>query len=175
MNRILLFALMIVSSISLSAQIKKGSFMLEGGINLPGNWNYDSNPYTEGFGISFGVRLLGVFARKYFGNRCITPFIDGGIGIGWSQNTRTESSAGGAIFQITEHRNLFYLSGTGGASWSMTRNLKINVMVKIQHTEERFNEKPNYSTSQTKTLDFDSALVLSFSYFLNRKAKSEQE
>jgi hypothetical protein len=119
-----LFIILFVTSFSLSAQIRKGTFMAEGGINLTGNWDYDSNPFTEGFGISFGTSDY--YTKDYI---------------------------------------------TGGASYSIIPKLKINLLAKVRHMEERPINTSNFSTSHTKTLDSDFALVLSFSYFLNRRIK----
>ncbi len=234
MKQILLLAFLFAVSFSLSAQIKKGTFMAEGGINLSGNWNYDSKPFTEGFGISFGtsdyyskdrlyggdkfwsssqtinyslsprlgyslfrnfvvgadfkyrkntfiyssdskdqyrVELYGIFARKYFGSKKITPFIESGLGFGLSKMSTPEISSGGARWVQIERRNEFYYSGAVGVTYSIIPKFKINLMVKGQHSEERPINTENYSTSHTKTMNFDSALVLSFSYFLHRKIK----
>ncbi|MBA4409821.1 MAG: hypothetical protein C0397_10420 [Odoribacter sp.] len=208
--------------------------MLEGGINLLGDWDYDSKPFTEGFGISLGTsdyftryyltgeekfwdsyktmnyslaprlgyflfrnfvvgldfryrrntltyssnskdsyrtELYGVFARKYFGNNKVTPFIEGGIGFGLSQMSTSETSPGGAHYKRIERRDQFYLCGATGASYSIISKFKINLLVKFQHTREKPINTSNYSTSHTKTLNFDSALILSFSYFFNQKIK----
>ena len=226
--------IILAASLSLSAQIKKGTFMLEGGINLSGNCYYDSKPFTEGFGISFGTSdqfvkyyltgeeifwdtdktlnyslaprigyflfrnfvvgpdfryrrntwtnyfeakdiyktvLYGFFARKYFGNNKITPFIEGGFGFGLSQMSTNEISSGGAHWKRIERRDQSYLCGAIGASYSVIPKLKINLLAKFQHTKEKPTDTESFSTSHTKTLNFDSALVLSFSYFLNRKIK----
>lgn len=50
-----LFILLFIASLSLSAQIEKGTFMVEGGINLTDNWTHASSNFIEGFGISFGT------------------------------------------------------------------------------------------------------------------------
>lgn len=50
-----LFIIFFAASLSLSAQIQKGTFMVEGGIKLGDNWRYDSMLFPEGFGISFGT------------------------------------------------------------------------------------------------------------------------
>ena len=226
--------IILAGSLSLSAQIKKGTFMLEGGISLSGNGRYDSKPFTEGFGISFGTsdyfteyyltgeeifwnsyktsnyslaprigyflfknfvvgpdfryrrntwtnyfeekdiyktELYGFFARKYFGKNKVTPFFEGGFGFGKSQMSTNETSSGGGHYKRIEQRDQSYLCGTIGASYSVIPKLKINLMAKFQHTKEKPINTESFSTSHTKTLNFDSALVLSFSYFLNRKIK----
>lgn len=230
-----LFILFLIVSLSLSAQIKKGTFMLEGGINLLGDWNSDESvPFTEGFGISFGIndqynkhsitgveefrgsakrmnyslaprlgyyffrnfvvgldfryRLninhwsrftdryrssqYGFFARKYFGNRRITPFIESGIGIGGSKSILDSTSPGGAFYQQIESNDLFYFSGAIGACYSINPKFKINLLGKVQHTREEDIALYGEQFGDSKMLGFDSGLILSFSYFLNRKLKS---
>jgi len=209
--------------------------MIEGGINLGGNWAYDSKPFTEGFGVSFGRSDLfvqdystkiekywsfdqrmnfavaprigyflfrnlavgtdikyrmntikyasddfpkyttcqyGIFMREYLGNKRIIPFIEAGTGFGFSTSkSGLESSSGGGTYTFTEKKNLFYLSGSVGASYSIIKSLKVNLFAKVQHTRERFSDKSDFTTNQIRTLNFDSALVLSFSYFFNLKNK----
>ncbi len=230
MKRKAILLIILAASLSLSAQIKKGTFMLEGGINLSGN----SKPFTEGFGISFGTsdyftryyltgeeifwssyktvnyslaprigyflfrnfvagpdfryrryamiyssgskdkyraELYGFFARKYFGNNKVTPFVEGGFGFGLSQMSANEISPGGANWLRIERRDQSYLCGAIGASYSIIPKLNINLLAKFLHTKEKPINTESFPTSHTKTLNFDSELVLSFSYFLNRKIK----
>ena len=229
-----LFIILLIASLKLSAQINKGAIMIEGGISLTGNWNYNADPFTEGFGISFGTsdhfandyitkeeklwysnkntnyafapklgyalfrnfivgfdyryrlnsdgfsqneynryrtELYGVFARKYFGNHPIVPFIEGGIGGGLSQMSTAEASLGGGDWQLIKRSNLFYLSGAAGVSCALSPKLRVNVFAKVQHTREKPINTENATFADSRILDFDSALVLSFSYFFNRKAK----
>lgn len=53
MKQILLLTLLFAASLSLSAQIEKGIFMLEGGIKLAGDGLSYANPISETSGISF--------------------------------------------------------------------------------------------------------------------------
>jgi len=228
-----LFIILLIASLKLSAQINKGAIMIEGGISLTGNWNYNADPFTEGFGISIGTndhfssdyftkaekvyssskntnyifapklgyalfknfivgfdfryrrnsitessnstnvyktKQYGVFARKYFGNHIIEPFLEGEVGGGLSQMAVIESTPGGMDEQEIERRNLFYLSGVAGISYAISTKLRVNVFAKVQHTREKPINTPNV-TFDSRILDFDSALVLSFSYFFIRKAK----
>lgn len=225
--------IILAASLSLSAQIKKGTFMLEGGINLSGNWDYyDSSPFIESFGISFGTSdhigkdyvtenekvisstkdfgfsvaprlgyflfrdfvvgtdfkymrnihkysiytaddesidhaiLYGFFARKYFGNKKLTPFVEGGFGFWSSKHSQPSYSSGGGRYQENRLTDWSYYAGALGCSYSVNSKFRINLFAKLQHTKE----VPSYM-SITKILHFDSALVLSFSYFLNRKIK----
>lgn len=228
MKRIFLLFIIVSSAINLTAQTEKGTFMIEGGINLAGN-------LKEGFEISFGNSdyfaqdyatkaekyyrsdqhmifsvaprfgyfldknlitgidlkywmnsikygkddaptynriLYGIYARKYMGNHKITPFVECGTGFGLSTDiSGLYSSPGGGLYTLTEKKNLFYLFGAAGASCSLTERLKINLFAKFQHTREKFSNKSNFSASQNKTLNFDTALIVSFSYFFRKKEK----
>jgi len=227
-----LTVLLLIASISLSAQVPKGSFMAEGGIKLGNNWRYESMLFPDGFGISVGTRdvynknystgndqfswgtrnfgfslsprfgysvfrnfLVGIdlkyirnnysyspfkdedkgydrgkgygfFIRKYFGAKKFTPFIEGEFGFWSLKNFGHSSSPGGGLYESTGKHDLAYYGGAFGYSYSVGSRFKLNLMAKLQHTEVT---SPNYS--YYKELDFDSALVLSFSYFLNRKEK----
>ena len=215
----------------LSAQINKGAFMLEGGINLTDRWTSQSSNFIEGFGISFGTRdnigkspsgkdivysgkrfgysisprlgyflfrnfvigtdfkyihntsksdyyhpddkivdqatLYGFFARKYFGNKKLTPFVEGGFGFWSTKNSYYDVSPGGASYVSNEPKDFSYYAGGLGCSYSVNTKFRINLFEKLQHTKEAAIANSNI----TKVLNFDSAMVLSFSYFLNRKVK----
>lgn len=227
-----LIVLLLIASLSLSAQIQKGAFMVEGGINLTGNWGYNSPLLPEGFGISFGtsdqlgkdyvtgneqfitggksfryslsprfgysvfrnflvgvdlkylrnnyssapfkendksferIKGYGFFTRKYFGAKKFTPFIEAEFGF-WSFKYFDHStSPGGGLYEYTDIMDFSYYAGSFGYSYSLNPKFKINLLAKLRHTKESQSNSPDY-----KTLNFDSALVLSFSYFLNRKSK----
>jgi hypothetical protein len=232
MKQILLIAFLFATSLSLSAQIEKGTFMGEGGINLTGIGNYYYKPLSGGFGISFGTQdnigkdygsgkdqfysgsrgfefslsprlgysilrnfLLGVdlnlyryyfghspykeddkgheklngygfFARKYFGARKFTPFIEAEFGFLTLTYFEHSSSPGGGIYSYNENNDFSYYGGALGYSFAVNPKFKINLLAKLRHTKESKAISPDY-----KTLNFDSAMVLSFSYFLNRKTK----
>lgn len=235
MKQIVLLILLFTASLSLSAQIKTGTFMLEGGINLLGDWNMDGSvPFTNGFGISFGNHdqyrkntitgddtfewshkslnfslaprigyflfrnfvvgvdfryrsntitygsdlsdrnkstQYGFFARKYFGKSRITPFIESEIGKGGSKYTYYSQGSGGGYYQLIEQKDLFYFSGAAGACYTLSPKFKINLLGKIQHTREDAAVLYYGQSNKSKMIGFDSSLILSFSYFLNRKIK----
>lgn len=60
-----IFLIVLASSLSLSAQIEKGTFMLEGGIKLSGDGLSYANPFTETSGISFS-------SNEYYGKDVFT-------------------------------------------------------------------------------------------------------
>lgn len=219
-----------------AAQIEKGSFMLEGGINLSDGWYYDSSYFVEGFGISFGThdyigkdyitggekvnfsnkgfgfslaprvgfalfknfligadyrykrKLIkstpyssdgyandkalgyGFFSRKYFGHRKLTPFIEAEFGFWSGKHSEIDYSPGGARYLSVDKSDLNYYGGSLGGSYSVSKRFKINLLAKLRHTKELL--KNSYVS---KTLNFDTALILSFSYFLNKKPNPKPE
>ena len=227
-----LFIILFAASLSLSAQLQKGTFMIEGGIKLGDNWRYESMFFPEGFGVSFGThdvfnknsstgndqfswgsrnfgfslspklgysvfqnflvgidlkfvrnnfnyspfeeddkgydqgRGYGFFARKYFGSKRFTPFIEAEFGFWSLKHFDHSTSPGGGQYEYTEKHDLAYSGGAFGYSYSIVPSFRMNIMIRLQHTKIT---APNYS--YYKELDFDSSLVLSFSYFLSRKAK----
>jgi hypothetical protein len=240
MKHYLLFFLFLVVSQGLTAQIQKGTLMVEGGINLGGNGGYWSAPFIGTTGISFrssgdyvknfsdGVThsklaqnnfsyslapkigysifknlvigadfqyhkniyklksydhssdkyrsaLYGTFIRKYFGVKRLVPITEAGIGFGRSKSFNDEFSPGGGQYQMIEGRNIFYVSGTAGISYSLSTKFKINLLAKAQQTIEKPINTEVYHFSTSKIKDFDSALVLSFSYFFNLKNKEESQ
>lgn len=235
MKQILLFALLTATTLSLSAQIEKGNFMLEAGIKLFGDGLTNANPFTETSGISFSSNerfikntstgeeesnnkyhqltysfaprfgyslfrnfilgadfryynkkisnatidyhdryhtiLYGFFIRQYFGKSRIVPIAEGGLGFGLAKSITDETSSGGGHYTINTSRNLNYFSGAAGASFRVNTKLRINLLAKIQRTNEKPNNSQNYYTSETRIVDLDTGLILSFSYILNRKPK----
>jgi hypothetical protein len=119
----------------------------------------------------FNTSQAGVFARKYFGTGVWLPFIEGGLGIGNSKSVINDSSPGGAQFQSTDRRDLVYYYGSGGISCSINQRFLINLFAKVQHTKDTPVETASRSTSETRSLDSNVALVLSVSYFLKPKSK----
>lgn len=231
MRKLKLFILLLIFSFSLSAQINKGTYMLEAGINLGDS---QSLPFIGTTGISFrstddyvkdytngtshielarkfsnysfaprtGYVLVknlliggdfqyyknnyrlkdydhstrkyrsvmyGMFMRKYFGKGRLLPLMEGGIGIGLSKSVNDETSPGGGLYQETERRDLFYYSGAAGLSYSFSARVKVNLLAKIQQTEERPINTENFHFANTKIINLDSGAVLSFTYFLNKK------
>lgn len=234
MKKIEFLILTFFISLNLSAQISKGSYMVEGGINLGGNGGYWSAPFIGTTGISFrsadnytknfsdGVThsylaqknfsysiaprvgyvvfknfvvgadlqyhknihkltsyghntdryrstLYGAFIRQYFGNGKFLPLVEGGIGFGLSKSNNDDVSLGGGLYQDIERRNLFYLSGAAGLSYSLSSKFRINLLAKAQQTTERPINTENYHYANSKILNFDTALILSFSYFFNKQ------
>lgn len=113
--------------------------------------------------------MYGLFIRKYFGKGRLLPLMEGGIGIGLSKSVNDETSPGGGLYQETERRDLFYYSGAAGFSYSFGTKVKVNLLAKVQQTEERPINTENFHFAYTKISNLDSGAVLSFSYFLNRK------
>ncbi len=109
--------------------------------------------------------LYGVFARQYFGNRKFLPLIEAGLGFGLSKSNDDATSSGGAQYQDIERRNLFYLSGAAGVSYSINSKFRINLLAKSQQTIERPINTENSQYGNSKIIDFDTTMVLSFSYF----------
>ena len=119
----------------------------------------------------FNTSQTGVFARKYFRTGVWLPFIEGGLGFGNSKSVINDSSPGGAQYQSTDSRDLVYYYGAGGISYSISQRFLINLFAKVQHTKDTPVETASRSTSETRSLDSNIALVLSVSYFLKSKSK----
>ena len=113
-----------------------------------------------------GVKDMVFFVRKYFGAKKFTPFIEGEFGFWSLKHFDHSTSPGGGLYESTGKSDLAYYGGAFGYSYAVGSRFKLNFLVKLQHTKIT---SPNYS--YYKELDFDSSLVLSFSYFLNRKTK----
>lgn len=112
--------------------------------------------------------LCGIFARYYFGTGKLLPFVESGLGLGWSKSNDDDSSPGGALYQDIERRRLFYFSGSTGVSYAVNSRFRMNLQAKAQRTIEKPIETVDYHTGTTKIVDFDSTIVLSFSYLLNK-------
>ena len=229
MKKIVFLILTFIISLNLIAQINKGFYLVEGGINLGGNsafigttgisfgstenytknfsdgvthsslaWNYFSysiaprvgyvafNNFVVGADFQYHKTvskledydhntnryrstLYGVFARQYFGKGKFQPLIEAGLGFGLSKRNDDASSPGGAQYQEIERRNLFYLSGAAGVSYSLNSKFRINLLAKGQQTIERPINTENFHYANSKIIDFDTTMVLSFSYFFNTK------
>lgn len=140
------------------------------GIDYKCKWNWrlsNSSDHSD----RFRTGQLGIFVRKYFGSRALIPFIEGGIGGGKSHVTYWSSSSGGGEYELFYQRDLFYLYGAGGISYSVKPNFCVNLYAKAQHTKDSPLKKSNYSSKQDNVLETNMALVLSVSYFMTRKAK----
>ena len=227
MKKIEFLILTFIISLNLTAQINKGFYLVEGGINLGGNsafigttgisfgstenytknfsdgvthsslaWNYFSysiaprvgyvafNNFVVGADFQYHKTvskledydhntnryrstLYGVFARQYFGHRKFLPLIEAGLGFGLSKSNDDATSPGGGQYQDIERRNLFYLSGAAGVSYSINSKFRINLLAKGQQTIERPINTENFHYANSKIIDFDTTMVLSFSYFFN--------
>jgi len=229
MKKIEFLILTFIISLNLTAQINKGFYMVEAGINLGGNSafigtsgisfgsteNYTKN-FSDGvthsylaqnnFSYSIAPRvgyvafknfvvgadfqyykniyklknydhntnryrstLYGVFIRQYFGNRKFLPLIEAGLGFGLSKSNDDATSPGGGQYQDIERRNLFYLSGAAGVSYSINSKFRINLLAEGQQTIERPINTVNFHYADSKIIDFDTTMVLSFSYFFNNQ------
>lgn len=220
--------LLIICSLSLSAQISKGRFMVETGINLGdsqsipfigttgisfrltddyvkdytngtshiglarrfsnfslapsigyvfmknlligGDFQYYKNNYRlkdyDHSTIKYRSVMYGMFIRKYFGAGRLLPLVEGGVGLGLSKNVSDETSPGGALYQESERRDIFYYSGAAGFSYMFGPRVRINLLAKVQQTEERPINTENFHFANTRIVNFDSGAVLSFSYYL---------
>ena len=119
--------------------------------------------------------LSGIFIRQYLGKGKLLPFIDAGLGFGESKSVNDESSPGGAKYEDVEHRNLFYYSAAAGVSYSAGSKININLFVKSQRTKEKPINTETSHFGNYKIIDFDTAVVLSFSFFFRKELKSEIE
>lgn len=124
------------------------------------------SPYSSNHKMVDQATLYGFFARKYFGNRKLTPFIEGGFGF-WSTKLSDYYVSASGRHQSNAISDFYYYGGALGCSYSVNTKFRINLFEKLQHTKEAAIANSNI----TKVLNFDSAMVLSFSYFLNRKVK----
>jgi hypothetical protein len=123
----------------------------------------------------YKTNLYGLFLRKYIGKTKILPFAEVNAGFGKFKSITDESSPGGSHYVLNIPKNVYYIAGAAGASYQINSNFRINLIAKIQKTTEKPITTANYSTSETRTVDIDSGFVLSFSYFLTKKAKSKPE
>lgn len=229
MKKIEFLILTFLISLTLTAQINKGYYMVEGGINYGGNsafigttgisfgttenftknysdgvthsyleHNYFSYSFAPGVGYvafknfvvganfqyhknryklknydhntnRYRSTLYGVFIRKYFGNGKFLPLIEGGLGFGLSKSNDDATSPGGGQYQDIERRNLFYLSSAAGVSYSINSEFRINLMAKGQQTIERPINTENFQYVNSKIINFDTTMVLSFSYIFNKQ------
>jgi hypothetical protein len=121
----------------------------------------------------YRTTLYGVFIRHYFGNKKLVPVIESGTGFGLFKSINNDVSAGGGHYQYIKRKDLFYISGSAGISYSINSRFRINLLAKAQRTSE----KPLESELQNKYgtdyywnsfVNYDSALILSFSYFLKK-------
>jgi hypothetical protein len=145
---------------------------------LGADLKYFNKKYTYATGDyhdKYQTMLYGFFMRQYFGKNKIVPIAEGGVGFGLAKSITDESGSGGGHFTINTSRNLYYFSGAAGASFRLNTKLRINLLAKIQRTTEKPNNSQNYSTSETRTVDIDTGLILSFSYFLNHRTKQVLE
>jgi hypothetical protein len=140
------------------------------GLDYKYRWNSVSYTYSKPKE-RFNTSQTGVFARKYFRDGVWLPFIEGGLGFGNSKSVINGSSPGGAQYQRTNRRDLIYYYGAGGISYSINQRFLINLFAKVQHTKDTPVETASQSTSETRSLDSNVALVLSVSYFLKPKSK----
>jgi hypothetical protein len=95
------------------------------------------------------------------------PLIEAGLGFGLSKSNDDATSPGGAQYQDIERRNLFYLSGAAGVSYSINSKFKINLLAKAQQTIERPINTENFHYANSKIIDFGTTMALSFNYFFN--------
>ncbi|HAQ17884.1 MAG TPA: hypothetical protein DCR40_01470 [Prolixibacteraceae bacterium] len=121
----------------------------------------------------FRSALYGVFIRQYFGKRKLLPLIEAGLGFGLSKSNDDAISPGGGLYQDIERRNLFYLSGAAGVSYSVNSKFRINLLAKGQKTIERPINTENFHYANSKIIDLDATMVLSFSYFLNKRQRED--
>lgn len=119
--------------------------------------------------------LYGVFIRKYFGKGKFLPLIETGLGFGLSKSNDDATSPGGGQYQDIERRNLFYLSGAAGVSYSLNSKFRINLQAKGQRTIERPINTENFHFADSKIINFDTTMVLSFSYFFNKGHHKDTE
>jgi len=233
MKKIVFLILTFIISLNLTAQINKGFYLVEGGINLGGNpafigttgisfgstENYTKN-YSDGvthsslawnyFSYSIAPRvgyvafknfvvgadfnyhknisklknydhhtnryrstLYGIYIRQYFGKGKFLPLVEAGLGFGLSKRNDDSSSPGGAQYRDIERRNLFYLSGAAGVSYSINSKFRINLLAKGQQTIERPINTETFHFAESKIIDFDTTMVLSFSYFFNKQSHKD--
>lgn len=117
---------------------------------------------------SYRSFLYGAFIRPCLGKGRIQPVAEIGTGFGHSKSKEDETSPGGANYQRIECRNIFYLSVSAGLSYSISPKTRINLQVKAQQTTERPIDTEHFSFSESKISNFETALIMSFSYLLNR-------
>ncbi len=128
--------------------------------------NFNYSPFTKrdkGYNQGKGY---GFFARKYFGSKKFTPFVEAEFGFWTLKYFDSTTSPGGGVYGRSEIDDKSYWGGAIGCSYSICSNFKMNLLAKLQHSRETYSNFSGY-----KVLSFDSALVLSFSYFLKSKSK----
>jgi hypothetical protein len=151
----------------------RAGYVLTKNLLIGGDFQYYKNTYRlKDYDHStrrYRSVMYGMFIRKYFGKGKLLPLMEGGIGIGLSKSVDDETSPGGGLYQETERRDLFYYSGAVGFSYSFGTRVRVNLLAKVQQTEERPINTENFHFADSRINNLDSGAVLSFSYILNKK------